>query len=133
VQCNITQIALEIALDTVGLGTRVNVNNATEHKLKNIQQDIKKAFILFNKKDNSSSTLFATISNPEPVDDICGDYFCYVSIDALLPDKTKIFGIDAFHAVVVSVKFVERFLSGPFAKYEIQNSDGTIYQPLDLN
>jgi len=107
-----------------------------EHELENTAQDIKQAFHLFNKKDKSTKIIFATISVPEPVDDLFGDYFCYVSIELLLPDKRKLFGIDAFHAVIGAVKFMENFLPGPFgeagrfADYEVRNPDGTSYQPL---
>ena len=78
-------------------------------------KEIKKTFHLFDKRDGSIKVIFGTISTPEPVSELFGDHFCYVSIDVLLPTKTQLFGIDSFHALIKSVKFIEKFLSGTFA------------------
>jgi len=103
--------------------------------LENVTKDIVQGFHLFNKADGSTRIIFAWISVPEPVDDLFGDYFCYVSVDLLLPEKRKLFGIDAFHAVIGAMKFVESFLAGPFgessrfAVFEVRNQDGTPFEP----
>jgi len=90
--------------------------------------DIKKIIYLFDNNTNATKEIMATISVPTPLgDNPHSDHYCYVTIETLLSPKKKLIGVDAFHTLLLAVKFIEKFLSADHKGYEVRNQDGTKY------
>jgi hypothetical protein len=88
---------------------------------------IKKIVYCFDKRFDKTIELVASISVPKAVGSIYGDYYCDVQIEILLPNKKRIIGIDAFQAVLLSIRFLETLFTHTRENYEIRNYDGTKY------
>lgn len=89
--------------------------------------EIKKIVYCFDRSCDRTIELVASVSVPKPVGSIYGDHYCDVQIEVLLPDKKRIFGVDAFQAVLLSIRFLETLLTHTRENYEVRNHDGTKY------
>ena len=89
-----------------------------------------KIIYIFEKGSGFLSESVVSISIPEPVTDINGDYFCMVNFERKLVSPKKIIGIDAFHALILSIRFLETLLSATYDDFEVRDRHGEKYVTL---
>lgn len=95
--------------------------------MENTVKGLTKVVYLFDKSNDTLTIINATISIPIPVGSVDGDHYCNVEIDKLLTPPKKIYGVDPFQAVYLSIQLIENLLTHTASTYEVQNKDETKY------
>jgi len=91
---------------------------------------IRKFLYFFDKRDNTTTEIEATITLPVPVAGIKGDHFCYLHIDKILSPHRKIVGVDAFQAVELAMQLADSLLSVTRPEYDVLQTNGVKYKSL---